>query len=88
MNAETKRMIETTDWDALDEEVTNTTYEAVGPIPPDEERKIRAGARALRRRLELERLQSEADSFQSEVDDLQTKTDSLRTGIDDLVLAK
>jgi hypothetical protein len=79
MNA--KEMIETTDWDALDEEVTNTTYESVGPIPPDEERKIRAGARALRQRLELEKLRAETDSFQSQID-------NLRARIDDLVLAK
>jgi hypothetical protein len=98
MNAETKRMIETTDWDALAERAENTTYDIseMRPVPPEEDRETRAAAGALRRRLELERLRGEIDGLQvevqSEVDSLQVevqaKTDSLRARIDDLAMAK
>ncbi|MDR1033826.1 MAG: hypothetical protein LBL41_03550 [Bifidobacteriaceae bacterium] len=83
----TKEMIETTDWDALDEEVTNTDYDLseMRPIPPEEEEWIQAAADNTLRRIALEKLQAEIDSLQAEV---QAKTDSLRTRIDDLVLAK
>jgi FtsZ-binding cell division protein ZapB len=81
-------MIETTDWDALDEEMTNTTYEVVGKIPPDISAKIKAAADNTLRRMELEKLRDEANSFQDEIDGLQSKANSLRTRIDDLVLAK
>jgi hypothetical protein len=84
MNAETKKMIETTDWDALDEEVTNTDYDLseMRPIPPEEEKWIQEAADRTLRRIRLEKLKVEIDSLQVEV---QAKTDSLRARIDDLV---
>ncbi|MDR1034171.1 MAG: hypothetical protein LBL41_05360 [Bifidobacteriaceae bacterium] len=82
-----KEMIETTDWDALDEEMTNTTYDIseMRPVPPEIEAGIREGADNTLRRIRLEKLRAEVDDLQVEV---QAKTDSLRSRVDDLVLAK
>jgi polyhydroxyalkanoate synthesis regulator phasin len=94
MNAETKRMIETTDWDALAERAENTTYDIseMRPETPEERiRRITAADNTLRR-IALEELRAEIDGLrveiQSEVDGLQSKANSLRARINDLVLVK
>jgi FtsZ-binding cell division protein ZapB len=77
------------DWDALDEEVTNTDYslDDMRPVPPEMERRIQAAADVTLREMELEELRATQEAVQSKQASIQVEIDSLRSRIDDLVLA-